>query len=136
MGKDDFRKIPNGLNGLEERLSLLYTHGVAEGRITENRWVEVCCTNPAKLFGLYPQKGVIAPGSDADLVLFDPNRNSTVSAQTHHSKCDSNVYEGFSLKGTPSHVFVRGHLSYEDGEFKGVKGRGKFLKRTKAGGPI
>ena len=70
------------------------------------------------------------------LVIFDPNRNSTVSAQTHQSKCDANVYEGFSLKGTPSHVFVRGHLSYEDGEFKGVKGRGKFLKRTRAGGPL
>ena len=136
MGKDDFRKIPNGLNGLEERLSLLYTYGVAEGKITENRWVEVCCTNPAKLFGLYPQKGVIAPGSDADLVIFDPHKNSTISAQTHHSKCDSNVYEGFSLSGGPSQVFVRGHLSFEDGEFKGVKGRGRFLKRTTAGGPL
>lgn len=136
MGKDDFRLIPNGLNGLEERLSLLYTYGVAKGRITENRWVEVCCTNPAKLFGLYPKKGVIAPGSDADLVIFDPNKNSTISAQTHHSKCDSNVYEGFSLTGSPSHVFVRGHISFEDGEFKGEKGRGQFLKRTSAGGPI
>lgn len=136
MGKDDFRLIPNGLNGVEERLSLLYTHGVAEGRITENRWVEVCCTNPAKLFGLYPQKGVIAPGSDADLVLFDPKKNSTISAQTHHSKCDSNVYEGFSLSGSPSHVFVRGQLSFEDGEFKGEKGRGKFLARKSAGGPL
>lgn len=136
MGKDDFRLIPNGLNGLEERLSVLYTYGVDKGRITENRWVEVCCTNPAKLFGLYPQKGVIAPGSDADLVLFDPNKNSTISAQTHHSACDSNVYEGFSLTGSPSHVFVRGHISFEDGEFKGEKGRGKFLKRTCAGGPI
>ncbi|HIB68874.1 MAG TPA: dihydropyrimidinase [Phycisphaerales bacterium] len=136
LGKEDFRKIPNGLNGLEERLSLLYTYGVAKGKITENRWVEVCCTNPAKLFGLYPKKGVIAPGSDADLVIFDPQKNSTISAQTHHSKCDSNVYEGFALSGGPSHVFVRGHLSFEDGEFKGVRGRGKFLRRTAAGGPI
>lgn len=136
MGKDDFRLIPNGLNGLEERLSLIYTYGVAKGRISENRWVEVCCTNPAKLFGLYPQKGTIAPGSDADLVLFDPNKNSTISSQTHHSACDSNVYEGFSLTGSPSQVFVRGHISFEDGEFKGEKGRGKFLKRTTGGGPI
>lgn len=136
LGREDFRLIPNGLNGLEERLSLLYTYGVAEGRITENRWVEVCCTNPAKLFGLYPQKGIIAPGADADLVIFDPTRNSTISAQTHHSRCDSNVYEGFSLTGSPSHVFVRGHLSFEDGEFKGEKGRGQFLPRTQAGGPL
>jgi dihydropyrimidinase len=136
MGRDDFRKIPNGLNGLEERLSLMYTYGVAKGRITENRWVEVCCTNPAKLFGLYPKKGVIAPGSDADMVLFDPNLSSTISAQTHHSACDSNVFEGFSLSGSPTHVFVRGHLSYEGGEFKGEKGRGKFLSRASAGGPL
>lgn len=136
MGREDFRKIPNGLNGLEERLSLMYTYGVAKGRITENRWVELCCTNPAKLFGLYPKKGVVAPGADADLVIFDPQRHSTISAQTHHSACDSNVFEGFSLSGSPSHVFVRGHLSYEDGEFKGEKGRGRFLKRARAGEPI
>ncbi len=136
MGRDDFRKIPNGLNGLEERLSLLYTHGVAEGRITENRWVEVCCTNPAKLFGLYPKKGSIAPGADADLVLFDPNRKTVISAETHHSACDSNVYEGFELKGSPSQVYVRGHLSFDDGTFQGEKGRGRFLARTTAGGPL
>jgi dihydropyrimidinase len=134
LGRDDFRRIPNGLNGLEERLSLLYTYGVARGRLSENRWVEVCCTNPAKLFGLYPRKGTISPGSDADLVIFDPQRSSTISSQTHYSACDSNVFEGFSLSGSPSQVFVRGQLAYQDGDFKAEPGRGQFLARTGAVG--
>ncbi|MCA9796030.1 MAG: dihydropyrimidinase, partial [Candidatus Eremiobacteraeota bacterium] len=108
MGRDDFRKIPNGLNGLEERINMMYTYGVCRDRITINRMVEVCCTNPAKLFGLYPNKGTIAPGSDADVMIYDPSYRGTISAKTHHSAGDSNVYEGMEIEGRPSHVFVRG----------------------------
>lgn len=134
MGRDDFRKIPNGFNGLEERLSVLYTHGVKKGRITLNRWVEVCCTNPAKMFNLYPRKGSLAVGSDADVVIWDPERRYTISARTHHSACDYNVYEGFEMEGGPSQVFVRGLLSYEEGRFVGTEGHGRFLSRP-AGPP-
>ncbi len=135
MGKDDFRKIPNGLNGLEERINILYTYGVCRDRITINRLVELCATNPAKLFGLYPHKGTLAPGSDADVIIYDPSHRGTISARTHHSACDSNVYEGMALEGRPSHVFVRGHLSFVEGQFQGEQGRGRFLKRP-AGRPL
>ncbi|MGE0491217.1 MAG: dihydropyrimidinase [Vulcanimicrobiota bacterium] len=129
MGRDDFRKIPNGLNGLEERMNVMYTYGVCRDRITINRMVEVCCTNPAKLFGLYPNKGTIAPGSDADVMIYDPSYRGTISAKTHHSAGDSNVYEGMAIEGRPSHVFVRGLLSFEEGKFIGQKGHGKFMSR-------
>lgn len=135
MGRDDFRKIPNGLNGLEERLNVLYTAGVRTGKITMNRFVELVATNPAKLFGLYPNKGTIAPGSDADLVIYDPEYRGVISAKTHQSACDSNVYEGFEIEGAPSHVFVRGMLSWEMGEFKGKPGHGQYLTRP-AGRPM
>ncbi|MEW6283614.1 MAG: dihydropyrimidinase [Candidatus Eremiobacterota bacterium] len=135
MGKDDFRKIPNGLNGIEERINVLFTHGVKKGRISMSRLVELCCTNPAKLFGLYPQKGHLSPGADADVVVYDPNKKGTISARTHHSACDTNVYEGMALEGAPSLVFVRGKLSFEKGKFCGEKGFGRYLKRP-AGRPM
>ncbi|HUF89603.1 MAG TPA: dihydropyrimidinase [Gemmatimonadota bacterium] len=134
MGRDDFRKIPNGFMGLEERLPLLHTHGVATGRISANRWVELCATNPAKIFGLYPRKGTIAVGSDADLVLWDPGASGRISAKTHHSRCDYNVYEGFETLGAPTRVWVRGELAASDGEFIGTVGRGRFVKRAPGSG--
>lgn len=130
MGRDDFRLIPNGLLGIEERMALLYTHGVQGGRIDASRWVELCCTNPAKIYGLYPGKGTIAVGADADLVLWDPSATNTISAKTHHSKCDYNVFEGFETVGAPTRVWVRGELAAMDGEFVGTSGRGRFLKRS------
>lgn len=135
MGRDDFRKIPNGLNGIGERMSILYTHGVNTNRISLSRWVEVTSTNPAKMFGLYPTKGSLLPGSDADLVVWDPNIKETISAKTHHSACDTNVYEGMKIEGRPSHVFIRGTKVYENGSFLVQPGFGKFQKRP-AGRPM
>ncbi|MGH7562979.1 MAG: amidohydrolase family protein, partial [Gemmatimonadota bacterium] len=129
MGKDDFRLIPNGLLGIEERMALMHTHGVGGGRIDASRWVELCCTNPAKIYGLYPRKGTIAVGADADLVLWDPAATSTISAKTHHSRSDYNVFEGFETVGAPTRVWVRGELAALDGEFVGTPGRGRFIER-------
>lgn len=131
MGRDDFRKIPNGLNGLQERMPLLWTHGVNTNRISLSRLVETCCTNPAKLFGLYPQKGSLQPGSDADLVLWAP-KTHTISARHHRSACDTNVYEGMTADVTPETVFVRGQKVYENGEFHVEPGFGQFLARPAA----
>src|SRR6187549_3281113 len=108
LGKDDFSKIPNGAPGLEDRLRMIHHFGVNEGRITLNRMVELLATNPAKLFGLYPRKGTIAVGSDADIVLFDPERRHTISASTHHSKSDYNLFEGTEVTGAPELVMLRG----------------------------
>lgn len=129
MGREDFRLIPNGFMGLQERLPLLFTHGVGKGRISTERWVELCCTNPAKIFGMYPRKGAIEVGSDADLVLWDPGATNTISAESHFSRCDYNVYEGFETVGAPTRVWVRGELAAADGEFVGTVGRGRFVKR-------
>lgn len=135
MGKDDFRKIPNGFNGLQERMNLLFTHGVKKNRISMPRFVELTATNPARLFGLYPHKGHLSPGADADVVIYDPHYKGVISAKTHESACDTNVYEGREIEGTPSHVFVRGLLSYEDGKFVGKQGHGRYMKRP-AGRPM
>jgi dihydropyrimidinase len=129
MGRDDFRKIPNGFNGIEERVNLLYTFGVRPGRISASKWVEVCAANPAKIFGLYPRKGTIAVGSDADLVVFDPQRHGSISAKTHHSRSDYNVYEGLRLEGMTDTVLLRGRVVYQNGQYCGGKGGGQFLKR-------
>ncbi|HVY62555.1 MAG TPA: dihydropyrimidinase [Planctomycetota bacterium] len=131
MGKEDFRKIPNGLPGVEERISLLYTYGVAEGKITWSQLVDVCSTRPAKIFNMYPKKGAVAVGADADLVVFDPAWESTFSAKTHKSKVDYSCYEGWKRKGRPSHVFVRGRLVAKDGEFCGERGFGRFVERSR-----
>lgn len=131
LGRGDFSKIPNGVPGIEDRMMVLYTQGVRAGRLSLNRWVELCCTNPAKLFGLYPQKGVIAPGSDADLVVWDPAATHTISAKTHHQRTDYNLYEGMRVTGTPVVVLSRGHVLVRDGEWKGEAGAGRFLRRQR-----
>lgn len=129
-GKQDFTKIPNGGPGIETRMSLLYTGGVETGRITVNRFVDLVATQPARLFGLYPQKGTLAPGSDADVIIFDPRVETLISAMTHNSQVDYSLYEGMRVKGMPEYVLSRGEVIVENGSFVGKPGRGRFLKRT------
>jgi dihydropyrimidinase len=129
MGKDDFTKIPNGIPSLEERISLLYTHGVTTGKLDLHQFVAVGSTNAAKLFGLFPRKGTIQPGSDADLVIFDPNYRGKLSHAAQHSAVDYNAYEGFEIKGRPAVVTRRGTVMARDGKFVGPEGGGKFLRR-------
>jgi len=129
MGKDDFTKIPNGAAGIEDRLQLLYTHGVAEGRIDLHRFVALGSTNAARIYGLFPRKGTIAVGSDADLVLYDPTTESTRSAKNHHSRADRSIFEGFKVKGKPTHVVVGGRVRYRDGKLDVERGAGRFLER-------
>jgi dihydropyrimidinase len=129
MGKDDFTKIPNGAAGIENRLGLLYTYGVLEKRIDIHRFVDLFATRPAKIFGLYPRKGSIVPGGDADLVVFDPQATSTISAKTHHHRCDRSIFEGFAVKGMPSHVIVNGRVQFKDGKLDVQRGAGRFLPR-------
>ncbi len=129
-GKDDFTKIPGGIAGVETRMSLMYTGGVCEGRINMNHFVDLMCSAPAKLFGLYPQKGTIAPKSDADIVIFDPSTETLLSAVTQHSNADYSPYEGMRVKGMPGIVLSRGTVIAEDGKFIGTAGAGRFVKRT------
>ncbi|MCI0390663.1 MAG: dihydropyrimidinase [Acidobacteria bacterium] len=130
LGRDDFSKIPNGGPGVENRMSLIYHHGVAAGRINLNRFVELTSTAAAKIFGLFPKKGTIAVGSDADIVIFDPNREQTISAATHHMRVDYSAYEGWKVKGVTEAVLSRGKVLVENGEWKGKKGEGNFIKRA------
>ena len=129
LGKDAFTQIPNGIPGIEERVSLLYTHGVSRGNLNLHRFVDAASTRAAKLFGLFPCKGTIAPGSDADLVIFDPAYRGTISAKTQHTNCDYSGFEGFTLDGRPAIVTVRGKVQVRDGKFVGERGRGRLLKR-------
>ena len=129
LGIGDFSKIPNGAPGVETRLMLLYDGGVRQKRITLNRFVQLVSTAPAKLFGLFPRKGTVAVGSDADLVLFDPNAQTTLSYKTLHMRVDYNPYEGRVVTGHPKTVISRGEIVVEGGKFTGKTGRGKFLKR-------
>ena len=129
LGKDDFTKIPNGGPGIEHRLSLVYTGGVHGGRFSANRFVQLVSTAPAKLFGLYPRKGTIAVGSDADLVVFDPNDEQVISVRTHHMRVDYSMFEGIRVKGIPKIVLSRGRTVIENGRFTGKPGAGQFLKR-------
>jgi dihydropyrimidinase len=129
LGRGDFSKIPNGGPGVEHRMSLIYHHGVAQGRINLNRFVELTSTAAARLFGLFPKKGTIAVGSDADLVVFDPNREQTIGAATHHMRVDYSAYEGWTVKGVTEVVLSRGNVVVENGEWKGKAGDGRFLKR-------
>jgi dihydropyrimidinase len=130
IGSDDFSCIPNGMPGIEDRIKLLYTHGVASGRLDLNRFVDVCSTRAAKLFGLYPHKGTIQPGADADLVVWDPRHRSTISAKEQAMKVDYNAFEGFAVEGRAEQVTVRGELAVRDGVFCGQAGRGAILRRS------
>ena len=128
LGEGDFSKIPNGAPGVETRLYLTF-EGVRRGRITLNRWVQLNSTAPAKLFGLYPRKGTLAPGADADVVVWDPEQRHTLSVGTLHMKADYNPYEGREVVGAPQAVLSRGKLVVENGQFLGRRGEGKFLRR-------
>jgi dihydropyrimidinase len=133
MGKDDFSKIPNGGPGLEDRLRMIHEFGVRGGRISLNRMVELLATSPAKLFGLYPRKGTIAVGSDADIVVFDPEKKVTITAANQHSKSDYNLYEGTEVTGSPETVLLRGHVLVENGELVAQPGIGRFVARARFG---
>ena len=115
--------------GIESRLALLYTFGVRQKRLSLNRWVEVCSTTPAKLFGVYPRKGTLAPGADADIVLFDPNREVILSRSVLHERVDYTPYEGLALRGYPTMTIARGQVLCDMGEWVGATGQGQFLKR-------
>ena len=130
MGKDDFRKIPNGAAGIENRLSLMYTYGVLEGRLNLNEFVDLTSTRAAKIFGLYPRKGSITVGADADLVVWDPAATGMISAKTHRHRCDRNIFEGFKTKGAASTVLVGGRIQYRDGNLDVERGAGRYLKRS------
>ena len=132
VGRDDFSKIPNGLPGIEWRVGLLYSHGVAEGRISLNRFVEVTSTNAAKLFGLYPRKGEIAPGSDADLVVFDPAGSTTLSLATQVTNCDYNPYEGAVLEGAIRLVMLRGRVIVRRGGYVAPDPAGAFVRTAES----
>jgi len=128
-GKNDFRKIPNGAAGIENRMSLIYSYGVAKKRITLQQFVDVTSTQAAKIFGLYPKKGAIAVGSDADLVLYDPKGTSKISAKTHHHRVDRNIFEGFELEGKVATTVVNGRVQWQDGDLRVERGAGRYLKR-------
>jgi dihydropyrimidinase len=135
LGKDDFSKIPNGGPGVEHRMSLIYNGGVVGGRIDVNRFVEITSTAQAKIFGLFPRKGTIAVGSDADIVIFDPDEEMTISATTHHMRVDYSAYEGMKVRGVTKTVLSRGEVVIEEGKYVGRKGHGSFLKRGLAFSP-
>ncbi len=130
LGRDDFTKIPNGGPGIEHRLSLIYSGGVATGRFSVNRFVELVSTTPAKLFGLYPRKGTIAVGSDADLVIFDSGRKHTISRTNHHMRVDYSMFEGIEVTGMPQTVLSRGRVIVDGDKFLGRAGSGEFLPRS------
>jgi dihydropyrimidinase len=128
LGVGDFSKIPNGLGGVENRIDLVY-QGVVTGNLSLERWVETCATTPARMFGLYPRKGVVAPGSDADIVVYDPNGRTTISAATHHMNLDYNPFEGIEVAGKVDTVISRGSVLVADGRFHGRPGHGRFVPR-------
>jgi dihydropyrimidinase len=136
LGKDDFSKIPNGHPGIENRMELLFSEGVNKGRITLNKYVEVASTNAAKIFGMFPKKGTIAIGSDADILIFDPNEKHVLSAKTHHMNVDYSGYEGWEVTGKVKTVLLRGKVVIDKNECKVSKGYGQFIKRNKIEGKI
>ncbi|ROO88801.1 dihydropyrimidinase [Actinocorallia herbida] len=128
LGVGDFSKIPNGIGGVEHRVDLLY-QGVVDGQLSLERWVETIATTPARMFGLYPRKGVIAPGSDADIVVYDPNGRTRISVETHHMNMDHSAFEGYEIAGKVETVISRGTVLLEDGVYRGRKGHGQYLRR-------
>jgi dihydropyrimidinase len=128
LGLDDFRAIPNGIGGVEHRMDLIY-QGVVQGEISLPRWVELCATTPARMFGLYPRKGTIQPGADADIVLYDPEATWAISVENHHMNMDYSAYEGFEVQGRVDTVLSRGKVIIEGGQYHGTKGHGQYLKR-------
>ena len=134
LGVNDFTKIPNGGPGIENRMQLIHHHGVNEGKISLNRFVEITSTAPARIFGMYPKKGTIAPGSDADLVLWDPKAEHTISAKTHNMRVDYSMFEGFKVRGNAKQVYSRGERIVENGKYLGKAGRGSYLRRAARGG--
>ena len=130
LGRGDFRKIPNGLPAVEDRVNLLHDGGVVGGRISRERWVEITSTAPARMFGMYPKKGTIAVGSDADLLVYDPNRTHTISATTHHMNVDYSIFEGRAVRGASDVVMSRGTVLVRDGAWVGPVANGQFLRRT------
>jgi dihydropyrimidinase len=129
-GKDDFTKIPNGCAGVEDRMSLLWHYGVGSGRLTPSEFVRVTSTNAAQIFGLYPRKGAVRVGADADLVIWDAQASRTISAATHHQNIDFNVFEGRTVTGLATHTFTRGHLAWVDGDLRALRGSGRYLHRA------
>jgi dihydropyrimidinase len=134
LGVNDFTKIPNGGPGIENRMQLIHHHGVNEGRISLNRFVEITSTAPARIFGMYPKKGTIAAGSDADLVLWDPHAEHLISAKTHAMRVDYSMFEGFRVRGNARRVYSRGELVVENGRYVSKIGRGRYLRRAARGG--
>ncbi|MFJ2663087.1 dihydropyrimidinase [Nocardia fluminea] len=129
LGVGDFSKIPNGIGGVEHRMDLLF-QGVKDGRISLERWVEVCCTTPARMFGMYPRKGVISPGADADVVIYDPNGHTSIGlGKTHHMNMDHSAWEGFEIDGHVDTVLSRGRVIVDDGAYHGRAGHGRFIRR-------
>jgi dihydropyrimidinase len=128
MGRGDFSKIPNGIPGVEHRMDLLH-QGVVAGEISLSRWAEIASTTPARMFGLYPRKGVIQPGSDADIVIYDPAARQTLSARTHHMNVDYSAYEGMAITGRVDTTLCRGRVVIDAGEYQGAPGHGQFLER-------
>jgi dihydropyrimidinase len=133
MGLNDFTKIPNGIPSLEDRINLLYSYGVKKGRLDLHTLVNAASTQVAKIFGLFPRKGTIQLGSDADLVVFDPDYRGVISAKTQLINVDYSAFEGWPIEGRPAVVTVRGEVAVRDGKFVGTLGRGRLLKRTTSG---
>ncbi|RME22001.1 MAG: dihydropyrimidinase [Deltaproteobacteria bacterium] len=129
MGKDDFRRIPNGTSGVQDRMAVLWHHGVRTGRLTPSQFVAATSTNAARIFNIAPRKGVIQPGSDADIVVWDPERSRTISATTHHQNIDFNIYEGMEVIGNPAMTLSRGRVLFEDGRLQVERGTGRYIDR-------
>ncbi|HKZ03083.1 MAG TPA: amidohydrolase family protein, partial [Pyrinomonadaceae bacterium] len=129
LGKDDFTRIPNGAPGVEHRVPLIYNGGVVENRISLNRFVELTSTAAARMFGMFPKKGTIAVGSDADIVVFDAGKEQTIGVKSHHMNVDYSAYEGKRIRGVVETVLSRGKVVIENGAYRGTPGDGRFLKR-------